>query len=461
MNLEKGDGLTVMPRLRAWIHEGQHLAFIIATLGGLLAVAMRAYFCLHTDVYQPLRGGPRFGDAAEYYRYAWNLTHHHLFASGNADPTHPVADSFRDPGYPAYLAMFMSLTTSYEAWYGLVILSHAVLGGVTVACIVLALRGTVPTACLAIVAVATALWPHSVAISAYVLSENLTAPLWALAILLLRETATRTSMPIVVTAGVTLAAASLTNAVLTPLVIPLALVFAWKRVMPPRLIICLIIATAIPVAAWSIRNAQVTTGVSSRYRAEMNLVQGSWPTYHMATQLVMRNDPVGIQTERAINHEIAVLDADPRTGLGLMAERMGHSPGIHLAWYLSKPTLLWGWEIGLGSGDIYVYPTSHSPFITHPAWRAIEAMAFVINGLLAALALAGTLLALGRRETGVAMLAFSVTTVWITLVYGLLQSDPRYSIPFRGAEMALACFAVWSAARALSRRLGEAPHKIS
>ena len=441
-----------------WLHDRQLMAWAIAGLGALLAVYMRWYFIVHTEVYQPLRGHTDFGGAAEYYRYAWNLFHHHLFSSAYADSPQPLADSFRDPGYPLYLAAFMGIEPAYEEWYALVVLSHAVLGGLTVACIVLALRGALPTWLLAAVAVTTALWPHSVALSAYVLSENLTAPLWALAILLLREAASRQSVVVTIIAGLAFAAAGLTNSVITPLVLPLAAVLAWKRLMPARLVWVLVIAAVLPAGAWSVRNAQVTAGLSSTYRAKVNLVQGSWPTYHLATQLEARHDPVGIATSQAINAEIQVLDTDTTAGLRVMAARMARAPGTTIAWYLGKPALLWGWQVGLGAGGFYIYPTNHSPFVSEPLWRGIEALAFIANGLIAALALAGLGFALLDRKTGVALLGFAVTAGWVTLVYGVLQSDPRYSIPFRGAEMALAASALWTAGGVVRRRLGDRAH---
>lgn len=452
--------MTTAHAIRGWLRTRSGMAAVIAFLGAALAIVTRGYYITHVDVYQPLRGNTDFGGAAEYYRYAWNLVHHHVFSQAYTDAAQPVPDSFRDPGYPLYLAIFMALSSSYESFYGLVVLSHALLGGITVACMVLALRHALPTWALAFVAAAAAVWPHSVVIASCVLSENLTAPLWAIAILALHEAAARRSMPFSVLAGLALAAASLTNSVLAPLVVPLVVVFAWKKAMSWRLLIVLALAATLPVATWSVRNAMVGSGNSSTFRAEVNLVQGSWPTYHLATQLEARHDPVGIQTARAINAEIDALQANPASGLKIMAARMMHAPGTHIAWYLRKPALLWGWQIGLGAGGVYIYPTNHSPYIEQPLWKAIDAGAFIFNGAIAALALAGTLLALARRQTETAMLALAVTAAWITLVYAVLQSDPRYSIPFRSGEFALAAFAVWTAIRWARRPRGDRAHSM-
>lgn len=429
----------------------------IAGLAGLLAVIVRWYFVTHAQVLQPLYESGGWGDAAEYYRYAWNLAHHGMFSADPAGSAHPTPDSFRDPGYPAFLALLMASTATYDQWYATVLLGQALLGGLTVTFAVLAMREALPTWLLIAAALLMALWPHLITITAYVLSENLSAPLCALAALLLGEAARRGSTNYVILGGITLAAASLTNAVVAPLVIPLALIFAWKRTMPRRRLALLAIVAIAPFIGWGFRNATIPATTSASYRAEINLVQGSWPTYHAATRLWARHDPVGIQTVEAIDAEIAVVHADRSRGLRLMADRMSTSPATYAMWYLSKPALLWGWTIELGAGDIYVYPTRNSPFVTHPLWKLVEATAFVTNNILAILALAGTTIVALRRTPPAALIVFAVMTAWITLIYGVLQSDARYAIPFRAAEIALACLTVHSVAIYLRRRSASAP----
>jgi hypothetical protein len=417
----------------------------VALLGGLLALFLRWYFVTHAQVLQPLYRDSEWGDAGMFYRYARNLLHHGLFSSSALDSANPVSDSFRDPAYPTFLALGMAITDNYDQWYTLIILSQVALGGITVTCATLAIRDAVPTWILALAAITMACWPHLVSIPAYVLSENLTAPLCALAALALREAAVSRSVGYTLVAGVTMALAALSNAVLAPEALVLALAFVWKRTMPRRQLLVFVAASAVPLLAWSVRNATVSSTLSPAMRVEMNLVQGSWPTYHAATQLASVEDPVGLQTIDAINLEIATLHINRMEGLKLIAGRMSHSWGTYVAWYLGKPALLWGWTIGLGSGDIYMYPTHNSPFVTNPIFKAIEVLAFILNGMLALLALAGLIVVALRRSPPAALITFAVTAVWVTVVYGVLQSDARYSTPYRPAEIALACVAVAAA----------------
>jgi 4-amino-4-deoxy-L-arabinose transferase-like glycosyltransferase len=428
-----GRGANYMSKARAPV--------AIAIVAGVLALGVRWYFATHAEVLQPLSRDPFWGDAGQYYRYALNIFHHGVFSLTPPGAGAPVPDSFRDPGYPAFLALGMALTHSYNQWYSLVILSQVVLGGITVACATLAIRGVLSNGLLAVAAGAMALWPHLVSTPAYVLSESLTAVFCATAALALREAADRRSSIWAAAGGLSLAIAALTNGVLSPLVVILALVFVWKRTLPRRALWTFALVTAVPLFAWGLRNAGISSTLSPAMRAEINFVQGSWPTYHAAGQLAGANDPVGIQTIDAINAEIANLHADHAKGLLEITARMRRSPGTYLTWYLGKPALLWGWSIGLGSGDIYMYPTHNSPFVTQPVMRAIEAVAFIFNGVLAALALVGAILVAMQREPPAGMLVFAVTAAWVTIAYAVFQSDARYSTPFRPAEIALACLA--------------------
>lgn len=429
-----------------------HAAIAVALLCGLLAVFVRWYFVTHAQVLQPLYVDAGWGDAAEYYRYAWHLVHHGVFSSDAINVANPKPDSFRDPAYPVFLALEMAITDDYDRWYAIVLLSQAVLGGITVTCAILAIRDSVPTWLLAVAGLTMALWPHLVAIPAYVLSENLTALFCAVAALTLREAARQPSMTCTVAGAVAMALASLTNAVLAPVVLPLVIAFAWKRTMSRRQLLVLVAVLATPLLAWGGRNATTYGPYSPSFRAEVNFVQGSWPTYHAASQLWARHDLAGTKTIEAINLEIATLHIDRAEGLRRIAGRMAYAPGTYIAWYLSKPALLWGWEIGLGAGDIYAYPTRNSPFITNPVLKAVEAITYTFNGVLGVLALAGVVVVLLRREPSAAMLTFAITAAWVTLVYGILQSDARYSIPYRTGEIALACVAV---SAALSWRHGK------
>jgi len=129
-------------------------------------------------------------------------------------------------------------------------------------------------------------------------------------------------------------------------------------------------------------------------------------------------------------------------------QRLGQHPLRYAAWYLlEKPHLFWDWNIQIGYGDIYVLRTQDSPFQTKPAWIAVAAICRAMNLLLMLLALASLFLAwskrrfqniFGEQANRAAVVAVVGLTVFATLVYTILQAEPRYSIPFRSFEILLA-----------------------
>ncbi|QDE38796.1 hypothetical protein FIV34_06065 [Luteibacter pinisoli] len=417
-------------------------AWIVATLSAIVAIVLRWYFVTHAQVLQPLDSPASRGDAVDYYRYAWNMVHHGIFSSAVPGPTAPVADSFRDPGYPLFLAAWMAAFPVYEHWYTAVLLSQVLLGGITVACLCLAFRSTLRPGFLAGLALLVAAWPHGVSITAYVLSENLTAAIWAATLLAVSSAARKPSISRCILAGLLFACAGLTNAVLVPFVVLAVITLRWKRCMRIRPLVIVLIAAVVPLTAWGVRNTTLATDASSSYRATQNLVQGSWPIYHDAYRRLESGDPGAAQALAAINAEIDLVHADPYGGLAAIGSRIRQHPWQFLGWYASKPTLLWGWDIRIGQGDIYVYPTRSSPYETQPAFKVMKLIAYVLNPVFGALSLGGFVLAISRRSVPVTVVFIAATVVWVTLVYGVLQSEPRYSIPFRGAEIALAGWAI-------------------
>jgi hypothetical protein len=157
-----------------------------------------------------------------------------------------------------------------------------------------------------------------------------------------------------------------------------------------------------------------------------------------------------MQMEEQIDREVAAIETNRREGLLMMWRRMSASPGHFILWYLKKPPLLWDWSIRIGVGDIYVYVTYHSPFDAQPMWRAIEAICRACNMPIALLALTGCVLALLRFGVNKEMAAVALLLLFITLVHSLLQAEPRYSIPYRGAEILLA---IWTLYRTTTRAL--------
>jgi len=405
----------------------------------LAAIVIAAFMLRYAYVRTAVVDDPLRGDAWQYFCYAWNLLNHGTFSL--ARPLSPVVtpDSFRDPGYPAFLAGLMALRGTGPAVYDAILFTQCVLGTATVGlCMSLARRYRGMAAAVA-TGVLLAFWPHLVGFAGYVLSETLLGFLIALALWLLDTSLRRRSIPLAAMAGLAFSAAALTNAVVLPMAPLLCALMLWKDVPRRRLWLALLLACALPPAAWTVRNAMLppTTGASAR--ASINLVQGAWPEYHQAAfDAIQRGDPQAQATMAAIDQESRAMQAGWTEGLPLLWRRLSADPWRYAGWYASKPALLWGWNVAVGQGDIYVFPTAHSLFEDSPVLHAWEGICYVLNPWIALLALIGTLDALLSRNRPLALRWMAAVGILATLTFTLLQAEPRYAVPYRGIEILLA-----------------------
>jgi hypothetical protein len=127
--------------------------------------------------------------------------------------------------------------------------------------------------------------------------------------------------------------------------------------------------------------------------------------------------------------------------MALVFQRFRSDPWTYVRWYLSKPLELWGWPIGIGQEDIYVFPTSNSPLSRGGLLTLTTNLCFFLSPFLMLLALAGLVLVLRPQSTAPAGLrAATCLAVLVTVIYCILQADARYATPFRGIQVSLAAF---------------------
>lgn len=410
---------------------------------GLLAFLFRWYYITHAVVYHPIRA-----DASQYFAYAWNLVHHGIFSNIDPDLGIPTSDSYRDPGFPILIGFWMAINDRFTFWYPAVVISQALIGAATVMLLMRVAKSWIRLPWLAVAGVGMSLWPHTVVMTSYLLTETLFAFLCAGGIWILMRGIEYQRCSLAIGSGLTFGAASLTNAILSPFGPLLALLLLGSRRVGKSFGIALLLASMLPPLAWGVRNATLESSDTSTSRAAANLVQGSWPEYHEAYQLILRGDPRGEEIMDALNVETATWMSSPAHGVKAFAQRLASDPWKYIAWYTSKPSVMWGWSIRVGQVDIYVYPTLHSPFEFVPVLRAFVSICSAVNPLLMVMAAYGCFLVLWRhRKAENGALLVVALTLYATVIYSILQAEPRYSIPFRGEEILLATFAaqtIWS-----------------
>jgi 4-amino-4-deoxy-L-arabinose transferase-like glycosyltransferase len=416
----------------------------------VLALALRWYYVSTALVLNPVRG-----DATQYYAYAWNLANHGVFAKDAPDAVVLTPDNYRDPGYPVFLALWMKILGAGDAWYAAVLLCQALLGAMTVTLTTQLGKQWLPTGWAIAGGLLMAVWPHSITINGYLLTETLFGFLCVLGLLLFARACLCGSIWWAATAGLALGAAALTNAVLLPFGILLAGFLTWRKLAPWKICIALAMGALLLPGAWAIRNTQIpapTAGNSSKDRALQNFVQGAWPNYHDAYRSSIFGDAVTQVNTRdtlhAVDEEYAALLDSPVDGTKTIVRRFDQHPWRYASWYLlEKPRELWGWDVVIGQGDLYVYPTKNAPFQISLPWIALAAICHTLNLLLMLLALASLPMAWLRQRNSrgqsaqaghTSLISVICLLTFATLVYTTLQAEPRYSIPFRSFEMLLA-----------------------
>jgi 4-amino-4-deoxy-L-arabinose transferase-like glycosyltransferase len=413
------------------------------------ALALRWYYVSHAIVLQPVRG-----DAIQYVAYASNLAQHGVFAKDAIGATTLHPDNYRDPGYPFFLAIWMKWLGSAGVWYAAVLLCQALLGALTVTLATQLGRHWLPARWAFVAGLLMAVWPHSITVNGYLLSETLFGFLCVLGALLCAKACQRESLRFAILAGFVFGVAALTNAVFLPFGILLALCLAWRRQVAPRIFVALALGSLLLPCAWAIRNTQIApppTDSSSVARALQNLEQGSWPDFQSAWRNSVLGDPVAKADAQVIlqkvDDEYKLFRSSPRHGATIMLQRFASHPLHYAKWYLlDKPMLLWGWSIEIGQGDIYVFPTVNSPFESQAVWTALAAICHGINLSLMLMALLSAIfvwptrspLAGPARGNKPALICVLAVVLYVTLVYTALQAEPRYAIPFRSFEILLA-----------------------
>jgi len=423
--------LATMPPDRITGRRFLMLAIAITLIGLLL----REHFILSAVPEAPIRG-----DEVQYVAYARNLVQHGVFSLSQPGAGQIVPDAFRGPGYPAFLAVAMVLAEPGPGWYALSLHAQAVLGALTCLLLAWVARRWLGAGWALATAALLAFWPHHIAATGALLVEVLLGFLLTLAMLLASLAIDRSSRTCALAAGLSLGVAALVN----PVVVLLPLLFAMVLTAYGRggAALTLLVAALALTGMWQLRNLGLDTEQASPGRAQINLVQGSWPTYHQAYN-APREDPIARSIMQAISEEEVLMARDPAAGLASLRTRFAEDPRYYLRWYLlEKPYLLWAWDIRIGAGDVYFHRVAKSPLETNPTLNAIKRGLRSLNPLLFALALVaalGTLLtALRRQSPPPAAVLLALSFLYFTSIHIVFQAEPRYSIAYRPIELALA-----------------------
>jgi hypothetical protein len=389
------------------------------------------------------------GDEHQYGSYALNLVRYGVYSS--APPgSEPVPDTYRSPGLPLLGAAIMATVGIEDAsWYRVALYVQALIGALTALLTVLLVRHWLPPPWAVAAGFAVACWPHAIAMTGYFLIETLYAFVLVLTLWLVVRAAARGGGWRWLPAGLAVGFATWVNPVALPLVLILPVLVACLRGWKPAL--ALLASAAVLPATWGLVTADWAGQDGARTRAATNFVQGLYPEYHKQWfDAATKGDAVATASLRAMDIESARIAASTAVAIDLVAIRVGEKGVVPLLrWYLvEKPWLLWDWSIRVGQGDLEVSKLDRSPFRADLPFQVLASIAKAANPLLVALAaMACVYVLLGwRRRDDPRALALAVTVACVlmhTAVHVVLQAEPRYSIPLRPLQLALAIAAIW------------------
>jgi hypothetical protein len=300
---------------------------------------------------------------------------------------------------------------------------------------------------LALCAVLLVVWPHSVTMPAYLLSETLVGFLTAAGLLFLGEGFVRRQVRWLVWGAACFGLAGLTNAVIAPFLPALAIASWCARPRQWRTFALIFLISVAPPAFWAGRNALFVPGPTTSSRAIINLVQGSWPEYHDAWQASLQGNPTGKATGARIDGEVRAAVRAPWAGMSRIAARIHSEPLRYIAWYASKPALLWGWDMRIAAAPLYVFPTRNSALESNELMRGLVLGLKLLNPWIGLLALVGCGVALAGTSVRHASTG-ALALLYVSLIYGVFQAEPRYGVPFRGDQIVMATLALaWMTTR--------------
>lgn len=413
---------------------------IVSVMLLMLLSATLQFVAVHdTQIDKPIRG-----DARDYVAYAINLKLHGVFSRtwpGGSD-TAPKPDAVRGPGYPLLMAGFSS--HQGNSWdLERVLYVQAAMGVLTVLCYLVLFRRFLPGGWAIAAAGLTAISPHLINSSVYLLSESLFSFLLGLHLLAL-DYALRKRVPRwAILAGCMLAASMLTRS--TTQYLCLIYIVAWliwpKHAGKPdlRLLAGLLIPVLLAAGGWSLRN-YVQTGRTSDPLLAANFIQhGSYvnlmldgrpETYNYAYRYDARNAEINGNLQRVTE---------------TLIERASEHPLEYLRWFLiGKPLTFFQWDLPTSVGDAFVFPPLTTPYFDHALFRVTHEIARFLHPGLMWIAIAGLLIGLRKATTCPTGALFGLVLAYFIVLHMIGTPLPRYSIPVRPLCYGLALYALQS-----------------
>jgi 4-amino-4-deoxy-L-arabinose transferase-like glycosyltransferase len=292
-------------------------------------------------------------------------------------------------------------------------------------------------------ALCTAISPHMISATSYMLTETLFGFLMTTSFFFITIAIKKKTHSLFLSAGILLALASLTRPTIQYFIVPLTigLFFASNRLsLNKNLLGSLLLGFFIIYTPWIARNLHVLGTTSDSTLTINTLHHGIYPDFMYQSNpqtrgIPYRHDPRSAEISTSVNSVLKEIQ-----------RRFENEPLQHLKWYLlDKPITFFSWNIIAGYGDVFIYPITRSPYLNNPTFQSLHQIMYWLHWPLVILSLFGSCAAwlpnrmLGMSKNGLfALRGLSLLVLYFITVHIIGAPFPRYSIPLRPITYILA-----------------------
>lgn len=431
-----------MPKRNAWLF----LAVIT-----IIGAALRFQAISTTVIDAPLRA-----DARIYYFAALNIERWGVFSQASPGNLAPKPDAFVPPGLPFAISPLVESPPTDRMLFRINTL-QAILGSLTILLTFGFFRQFTTPAVALSAAMLTAISPHLVSLTTYLLTETLFTFLLMGGMFFLAYGWRKQNPLLAITAGILLGMSALTRS--TTEYLPLILLFLLYWAADRRPFIRIIVPAAVTglavIAAWKLRNLMAIGALSDPTLMISTLQHGMYPNF-------MFND---IPESRGMPYRFDPFTKDA-SSVGAVLSELGHrlseTPLRYAYWYLiGKPVALLSWGLVVGMGEIFVYPVTASPYFHVPFFQGTWIVAKVLHAPLTIAAIAGSVVTIVKpnllgldRETRLPALLVAILITYFLAVHMVGAPFPRYGIPLRPIVYGYGLFSIVMLLKNLMQRRG-------
>lgn len=384
--------------------------------------------------------GPIRGDARDYVGYAYNLNVNGVYSRSWAEGNNKsvVPDALRTPGYPFFLRFFFS-PDNQKLFINNVLFVQAGIGVMTVFVYLMLFRRFMHISFALLAGLVTAISPHLINASVYLLTESLFTFFLGLHLLLLDKALRSKYLFLAILAGVTLAISFLVRPTTQYLIIAyLMVVMFWLR--PKlwenwRILFCLILPVVLITSAWSVRNV-IETGRTSDPSLTANFLQ-----HGMYINMMFEDHPGTYGYPYRYDPMNQEIQGNTGKVLENIRQRFKEEPRRYLAWYLiGKPIQFFDWNLTESIGDAFIFAPIYSPYFDKKLFSFTHDIAKALHPFLMFLGFLGALTAIKQSHKNTTAVLFSIVMLYFVGLHIIGAPFPRYSIPLRPVSYGLAFF---------------------